>query len=293
MAALANLLGACTERARSTVVVNAQEAPTSEPSTPQDPIALGTAEMNLSQPEEPVPQEVPPSERAPEELAKALGCEGSYRTAFDRAFEAQAKSFASEMKARGTRGASERELWRHARLASLRTVEGATVTSAMFDSGLAGSADERDSESEAREAGRNPLEGNASEGTLVWDDPSERCKRLGALNATLAHAGEVVRARNDAFCAALAPARVAALAAQVACRVESRAGAGTGATFARLAADRAVLSPRCGDEFARACADVVRSHLASGARGACKSLSSNSASLASVQAWACGTSPTR
>jgi hypothetical protein len=231
------------------------------------------------------------------EVALSLGCEGSFKTAFEEAARAQEKALDLELSRRKSRGAADRELWRQARLSAVRSFAKSLDGQASSDfTGVDAEGGDLGQDSEGPDsvdtAATSLLQGSKGRrGNAHWTDDSVRCKTLGTLFASTAHLANLAKTEGQAaspLCDAVTPARFGSLAATLSCRVQARGELGS--TFVKQALNRTgSLAPSCGEGFARACAEIVRSRLAESPNAECVALAATGETLANLQAWGCKT----
>lgn len=231
------------------------------------------------------------------DVALSLGCEGSFKTAFEEAARAQEKALELELSRRKSRGAADRELWRQARLSAVRSfaksLDGQAssdftgVDAEGGDTSLEGEGpDSVDTAAASLLRGSKGLRENAR-----WTDDSVRCKTLGTLFAATANLANLAKTEGQSaspLCDAVTPARFGSLAATLSCRVQARGELGS--TFVKQALSRAgSLAPSCGEGFARACAEILRSRLAESPNAECVAFAATGETLTHLQAWGCKT----
>ena len=179
--------------------------------------------------------------------------------------------------------AARKELWRHGRLAILRSVSGTTQDTGALVPGR-DAAGLEDGTQQPNALARAQGNGDAREG---WTDEGVRCKRLGALLGSAHVVARTAAALSPDLCESLAPARVGTLAAQVACRVSARGAKGDLKALASLAPGLPTIAPRCGEAYARACAAIFEARLSDSPAEGCRALAKDT-SVAAIEAWACG-----
>lgn len=233
------------------------------------------------------------------DVAGSYGCEGSFRTAFEEAAKAQEKALSLESARLQSRGAAERELWRQARLAAVRSF------SRSEDIAPSPEGTEEAEGADASDAGEGSsaqlLQGSAQKlQNAPWTDDAARCKSLGTLFASTAHLADLARRTQTtppprqegkappSLCEAVTPARFGSLAAILSCRLQAKGGHSD--TFVREALTRTgSLAPSCGEGYAIACAQIVRSRLYESPTPECSALATQQETLTLLQAWGCKT----
>jgi|GEM_PF-4800517 len=232
------------------------------------------------------------NEAPPAATAAAFGCTGSSKAAFEGSYATASRALANELAARRKTDASEKDAWRHGRLAILRTLSSGPEADVAGGSDAQGSA--ADETLTASKSGDPSDEGDAKDRTgagvsrETWNEGAVRCKRLGALLGAARITSQVTRERSLDLCASLAPARVGTLAAQVACRLRSRGGDEDVRAFGTLSSELPTLAPQCGDGYVRACAEILKARLADSPAERCRTLAKEIDVVKTYATWACG-----